>query len=119
MEMNILDVHILLEIKKSEEYNYRIFKSSDSEVGNLYQVLIESCWFGSIKRNGSQIVDKIWSTSLIVAVLVKVFASYTIQNLVGWEQKSNVYFQFSGDVKETITSAEINEETDVFIVLLK
>ena len=33
--MNILNVHILFEIEKREEYNYRIFKFSDSKVGNL------------------------------------------------------------------------------------
>ena len=32
MEMNNLDVHILLEIEKREEHNYRIFKFPDSEV---------------------------------------------------------------------------------------
>ena len=35
MEMNILDVHILLEIEKREEHNYRIFKFPDSEVEDL------------------------------------------------------------------------------------
>ena len=35
MEMNNLDVHILLEIEKREEHNYRIFKFPDSEVEDL------------------------------------------------------------------------------------
>ena len=58
MEMNILDVHILLEIEKREEYNYHIFKSSDSEVGNLsssYRELLvlqhQKKWFTNCRQD--------------------------------------------------------------------